>query len=130
VSASFPYDRAYDPPAPVVPLLIAPPGGESGALVGGLLDSGADCTLIPPSLARTLRLPTVGFVEIAGVGGGGGSAPAYAGQVDLAGTRFLARLVAYEDHVIIGRDLLNRFVTTLDGLRLEVGLSGPGHQAR
>ena len=124
MSAPFSYDRTYDPPAPFVPLRIAPPGGASGAVVAGLVDSGAECTLIPPGLARTLHLPTVGLVEIAGVGGGGGSAPTYAGQVEIAGHRFLARLVAYEEQVIVGRDLLNRFVTTLDGPRLQVDLSG------
>jgi len=123
VSAPFSYDRTYDPPAPFVPLRIAPPGGASGAVVAGLVDSGADCTLIPASLAQTLRLPSVGLVEILGVGGGGGSAPIHAGQVEIAGTRFVARLVAYEDHVIVGRDLLNRLVTTLDGRRLQVDLS-------
>ena len=93
-------------------------------MVAGLVDSGAECTLIPPGLARTLHLPTVGLVEIAGVGGGGGSAPTYAAEVEIAGHRFLARLVAYEEQVIVGRDLLNCFVTRLDGPRRQVDLAG------
>ena len=116
------YDEAYDPPAPVVPLRVADPAGRTGVLLPGLIDSGADCTLIPAAVARSLWLPRVGQLDIVGVGGGGGSAPAHAARLEIAGVSVLARLVAYGDEVIVGRDLLNRIVVLLDGPRLRVRL--------
>ena len=43
-------DAAYDPPVPVVPVRIADPQGELAVLVPGLIDTGADCTLIPAAI--------------------------------------------------------------------------------
>ena len=74
------------------------------------------------ALAAALRLPAVGDLEITGVGGGGGIAPVYAARVEIAGTALVARLVAYGSDVIVGRDVLNRLVTLLDGPRLRLRL--------
>src|SRR5687768_13660979 len=101
---------------------IADPGEQLGALVAGLIDTGADCTLISAALATALGLPRVDDAEITGVGGGGGIAPVYAARVEIAGTAAIARLVAYGSEVIIGRDVLNRIVTVLDGPRLQLRL--------
>ena len=125
MSPRFAYDVTYDPPAPVVPLRVSPPGNGAGALVSGLVDSGADCSLVPPSLAHALSLPQVGRVEVRGVGGGGGSAPAYAGRVDVGRTTAFARLVAFGDEVIVGRDLLNRITAVLVGPSHELEVVDP-----
>lgn len=118
----FAYDGSFDPPAPIVPLRIGNPGDGTAVLAPGLVDSGADCTLIPPSLARRLRLPAVGRIEIEGVGGGGGSTTVYAAFLEVAESGFLARLAAFGEEVIVGRDLLNRIVILLDGPRRQVRL--------
>lgn len=123
MSWSFAYDDSYDPPAPVVALRVADPGGEAGVLVPGLLDTGADCTLIPPSVARQLRLPLVGHLEITGVGGGVARPRVHAGRIEIAGADMLVRLVAYENEVIVGRDVLNGIVSLLDGPSLRLRLS-------
>lgn len=126
MTRQFAYDKAYDPPAPVVPLRVADPHGEDAVLVRGLIDTGAECTLIPASVANGLRLPLVDRLEIVGVGGGGGRAPVYAGRLEFAGVTMLARLVAYEDQVILGRDLLTRLVILLDGPQSQLRLSSTG----
>ena len=115
MSRDFAYDNAYDPPAPVIPMRITVPQSETAVMVSGLLDSGADCSLIPLRVAEELGLPRIGALEIARVGGGGGTAPLYAARVQIAGREMLVRLVAYESAVIIGRDILNRMVMLLHG---------------
>ncbi|HSB60195.1 MAG TPA: aspartyl protease family protein, partial [Vicinamibacteria bacterium] len=55
----FRYDDALDPPGPVVPLRLTTPGSEDGVVVQVLVDTGADCTLVPRKVARALRLPAV-----------------------------------------------------------------------
>ena len=119
------YDRGYQPPAPVALLRVVHPGGDAGVVAQGLIDTGADCTLVPESLARVLDLPCVGRLEVLGVGGGGGSAPAYAARVEIAGNAILTRLVAYEEDVIIGRDVLNRLLLVLHGPRQRVRVTSP-----
>ena len=117
------YDDSYDPPAPVVPLRIADPDGAAGVLTTGLIDTGADCTVVSAVLAAALRLPKVDELEITGVGGGGGIVPVHAARVELAGAELVARVVAFGSEVIIGRDLLNRIVALLDGPKLKLRLS-------
>lgn len=115
MAARFPYDLAFDPPAPVVSLRIAAPAAEAGVLVAALVDTGADCTIIPPAVARRLRLPCVGRLRIAGLGGPVRSVPVFAAMIELPGRRWRARLAAFGGEVILGRDLLNDCVARLDG---------------
>ena len=123
------YDVAYDPPAPVVPVRIADPGGEMAVLVPGLIDTGADCTLIPAAIARGLRLPPVGQLEVTGVGDGAATVPVCAARVAVGGIQVVARLAVYEDDVSLGRDILNRVTAVLDGPRRRVRLSSPRRAA-
>ena len=126
------YDREQDPPAPVVPVRVRGLTGELGVVLPGLIDSGADCTLIPASLARELRLPQVDHLSFSGVGGQVLRAPVFAARLQLGGWSSLARVTAFGDELIVGRDLLNRAVLQLDGPRLELTLhwSKPGRHRR
>ncbi len=91
------------------------PGTEDAALLSALVDTGADCTLVPREIARELRLPAVDEIWIERVGGEPRRAIVYAARVEFAHIACWARVVAFGREAILGRDLLNRTVARLDG---------------
>ena len=119
----FPYDGNFDPPAPVLPLRVAAPGGENAVLLPALVDTGADCTLIPRAVSRHLALPRIDRLRLEGIEGIARPAPVYAATVEFAGRRLLARVVAYGEETIVGRDLLSRVTAHLDGPRRLLSIS-------
>ena len=118
----FAYDQGRHPPAPVLPLHVGSPESDEDVLVASLVDSGADCTLVPAAIVRRLALPFVGRLLLVGVGGQTRPAPVYAARVRLAGLSCLARVIAFDGEAIIGRDLLNRVTVLLDGPRLALSV--------
>ncbi len=110
----FPYDERYEPPMPVVGALIGAPGSPPQVAVPALLDSGADRTVVPAELARVLDLPVVGTIRVETVAGGR-MARLHALSVLIEGLVVDVQAVAAADELLVGRDLLRRFVVTLDG---------------
>jgi len=110
------FDARWQPPAPVVPVHVGGIGAHDPAvLVPMLVDTGADCTLISERLAESLRLPLVDRVIIQGVGGPPEPVPVYAARLRLGARRMLARVVAFGDEALLGRDVLNRLQLGWDG---------------
>jgi predicted aspartyl protease len=122
VTTRFAYDKRLDPPAPIVPVRVAGPIGENAALLRMLVDTGADCTLVPVHIVRRLGLPQVDIVGLSGVGGVKQRATVHAASIGLGGVRVTARIVAFDDEAILGRDVLNQCVMTLDGPGLTISL--------
>jgi hypothetical protein len=61
------FDQSYYPPAPVLPVGIGGiDDGSPTTMLRMLVDTGADCTLIPVDVARALRLPMVDKVRARG----------------------------------------------------------------
>jgi predicted aspartyl protease len=118
------YDPGFDPPAPVVPATAEGPSGDL-VLVPMLIDTGADCTLLPEAVVRRLQLPQVDRMTIAGIAGGRRQAAVHAAWLAFGGVRLLARVVAFESEAILGRDLLAQLVTRLNGPRQKLTLSRP-----
>ena len=122
------YAESYEPSAPVLLLRVGSPDRESaarGVALMGLVDTGADMTLIPESVAVDLDLPVVSNVRIAGVTGGRETAEIHAAIVSLAGMNFFSEIVAFGEEPIVGRDLLNRFIVRLDGPQRLLDISTP-----
>jgi predicted aspartyl protease len=84
-----------------------------------LVDSGADCTLVPAATVRQLGLPLIDTIGLVGVGGTYRRATVHAAVVELGDLRVIARVVAFLDEAILGRDIMNQAVVVLDGPRLE-----------
>jgi predicted aspartyl protease len=130
VNARFPYEASFDPPAPVVPVRVASPHGEDAVMLPMLVDTGADCTLVPLSIIRRLGFPQVDVISLTGVGGGKGRATVHAASVEVGGLRLLARVVAFSDEAILGRDVLNQVALLLDGPGLAISLKGRSRSQR
>lgn len=120
----FRYEEELDPPGPIVPFRVAAPGSEDAAVLRVLVDTGADCTLVPPEVARALRLPAVDQIWIEGVGGAARRATVHVARVEFARISRLARVVAFGSEAILGRDLLNRAVALLHGPALTISFRG------
>jgi len=119
----FRFDVRWQPPAPVLPVHVAGVGAnDPGVLVPMLVDTGADCSLISERLADTLGLPLVDRVIIQGVGGDPEPVPVYAVRLRLGSRRMLARVVAFADEALLGRDVLNSLLLTFDGPSQELDL--------
>lgn len=130
MTARFAYDTSLDPPAPVVPVRISGPVGEEAVMLPMLVDTGADCTLVPASITRRLGLPQIDVIGLTGVGGTRSRATVHAASVELGGFRSFARVVAFADEAILGRDVLNRVLVTLDGPGLAFSVAGASRKQR
>jgi predicted aspartyl protease len=110
------FDESFDPPAPVLPVHV---GGlqehHPGVMLSMLVDTGADCTLVPIRFARSLALPLVDRVQVQGVGGGLQRASVFAARVQIGTLRTLARVVGFGDEALLGRDILNGLSLRIDG---------------
>lgn len=117
VSRDFPYDSRRTPPAPVLPLRVGTPGVEPSVAVPALIDSGADITVLPHTLVASLNLPQVGYLTVQGVGGMTQRALVYAAEIEVRGLRRIVEVVGMGGETLLGRDVLNLWVVTLDGPR-------------
>ena len=108
---------------PVVHVRVSLPNGGEPVAVSMIVDTGADRTLLPASVVRELGLPPVGVIEMRGIGNTGPAATVHGAAVSFGPFRSLIQVIAFMDEAILGRDVLNRFVATLDGPALTLSIN-------
>ena len=110
----------FEPPAPVANVTVRrPDDGREQRDVPMLMDSGADVTLIPRHVVASLGLAALGQTyEVVGFDGQAGEVPAVSAALVLAGRTYTGQfLVTDTEWGILGRNILNTLVLTLDGPR-------------
>ena len=115
------YDRSYSPPAPVAAVTVIHPvtGLTSGALPGKL-DTGAAMTVMPQQTAAQLTLSPHREVWARGYDGNYARRAVYFVRLVMEGHELgiVQCLAAHRSTVLVGRDVLNQFLLTLDGKNL------------
>jgi len=129
MTRQFPYDRSRLPAAPALPVTLGRPGAAGKVAALAIVDTGAELSVIPTRLTRSLRLPVIGEVTVQGVTGSR-RAQIYGADVEIDGVRILVEAVGVGTHTLIGRDVLNRWTLLLRGpaqmLELDAGLEDAG----
>ena len=122
------YDQNFEPPAPVAGVSVVHPiTGASGDVLRGKLDSGADVTVIPDRLIAQLNLTPRRYVWTRGYDGTYSRRPVYYVQLIVEGFDLpIVRCIAADRaNVLLGRNVLNSFIITLDGKNLTFELKDP-----
>ena len=116
---SFDYDRNYFPAFPVVEMgVVATAGGQKQTVVG-LIDSGSDATQIPQQILLAIGAREIDRRWVRDLYGIRHPAPIYGVQIEigdflLPGIEVIGRPGI--DEIIVGRDVLNQLIVTLNGL--------------
>ncbi|MEA1995783.1 MAG: retropepsin-like aspartic protease [Campylobacterota bacterium] len=117
----YPYNRdKFDPPAPALEVSLTMPCPVSyGQIVKSiaLIDSGADITVIPKWAAQQLQLRYVDEVLAIGYDGVTKKTLVYSVKIifDNLGDFIIKTIPSDNEHILIGRDILNRWLLFLKG---------------
>jgi len=100
------YDsKNFNPPAPVLTVTLSAPVSYPMPTIKcpGLIDSGADITVIPRSIARQLKLKYVDEIAVMGYDGTPGKAFVYSAKIILGnlGTLIIRTIASEIDYALI-----------------------------
>ena len=117
---TYDYDFAYSPSLRVVEVALKPFGQDSEPLqVSAMIGSGSDGTLVPLPILRRLNARKTGQVALRSITGARSIVSIYEVTLRLRSHLFPKVRVAADTHndkIILGRDLSNQIIVTLNGL--------------
>ena len=122
---TYAYDEQYLPAFPIADVEIWAREGNV-LTVRALLDSGSDASMIPLRFLQQVRARKGKRMRVHVLGNHSYMTDSYRLSLRLAGTTIQLTVLAdhLNHHVILGRDVLNYLVVTLNGLAHMVEISG------
>ncbi len=116
---SFDYDDLYEPPAPVIPIAVdGYDASKPPIIVPAFVDSGSDGTLLPKDILDAVGAEYEDTVRLRGVAGGVQRLDRYTVRISVgreAVHAVSALATAAGSEALIGRDVINHLVVTLNG---------------
>lgn len=122
------YSTDFDPPAAIVGFTVyCPVDHERAASVRGELDSGADISVVPQRLVDELHLMPRRVMIAQGYDGTQNRWATYMVDLEVEGYPVDdVEVIALPcQDAILGRDVLNRFIITLNGKELDFDVTDP-----
>lgn len=117
---SVDYSRDYDPPAPLLEVGVSiARHNRPDITIKAMIDSGSDGTMMPASLLESIGAKPIGKGRIRGVMGNSQSVNIYLVKLYISTHQLYAIRVAGvedEDEPLLGRNVMQNLVITLDGL--------------
>jgi Retroviral aspartyl protease len=107
-------------PAPFVTVKLSSPVdldlGDKVCDIDGLIDSGADITVMPEKYLEYIGVPITGYESITFGDGSTESQPLFYVNIEMAGESHDLQVTLWEkDFALLGRDILNKYVIELNG---------------
>jgi hypothetical protein len=119
------FDRQFEPPAPVADVIITHPvSSANSGVLRGKLDTGADLSVIPEFLVLQLSLGVRSHIWVRSFDGSFSQRPVYYVRFRFEGHDLptMRCIAADRRNVLVGRNVLNRFIIILDGKNLRFDL--------
>jgi predicted aspartyl protease len=116
---AYDYDFSYSPSAPVVTIEVGSDLSDARVTLVAFIDSGADATMLPFEVLQQLQAEEVETRYLRTVTGKRTAVDLYRVSIRVGPYNFgSVRVVAteIETEIILGRDVLNQLVVTLNGL--------------
>jgi len=117
--ATLAFEYVADYPGPALPVVEVDVRGPAGSrLVTALVDSGADATLIPQQILEEIATRVIDTRWARNITGGRYRVAMYLADLSIGPFRFPATEVIANhqtDEIVLGRDVLNQLITTLNG---------------
>lgn len=116
----YSYSRQQEPPAPFLDIRVSAAAESEPVNVRAILDTGSDATALPDDTLKELGVEPVDSKLIGGISGEKFLAAVFDVFIALEQDEPAKVEVYswYDNYAILGRDILNKYVITLDGPNL------------